>query len=132
MVVKYRPGKLGAKPDALTRRSDVYPKGESRAYAQSNPHNFHSILRVEQLMAAQIIDTGLLLSEIRQALPLDEYSKNHMERLRAQANPDPNDPLSILEDGLLRQNGLIYVPDHADLRLKILEIYHDHKIAGHP
>ena len=24
--INYRPGRLGAKPDALTRRSDVYPK----------------------------------------------------------------------------------------------------------
>jgi hypothetical protein len=26
MVIRFRPGKLGAKPDALTRRWDVYPK----------------------------------------------------------------------------------------------------------
>ncbi|GAW02978.1 retrotransposon nucleocapsid protein [Lentinula edodes] len=25
-VINYRPGRLGAKPDGLTRRSDVYPK----------------------------------------------------------------------------------------------------------
>jgi hypothetical protein len=26
MVIQFRPGKLGGKPDALTRRWDVYPK----------------------------------------------------------------------------------------------------------
>ena len=27
-IITYRPGRLGAKPDAITRRSDVYPKKE--------------------------------------------------------------------------------------------------------
>jgi hypothetical protein len=44
-VVKYHPGRLGTKPDALTRRPDVYPKGEDRAYAQANPYNFQSMFK---------------------------------------------------------------------------------------
>ena len=39
-VIRFRPGKLGTKPDALTRRWDVYPKGGNSDYAQANPHNF--------------------------------------------------------------------------------------------
>jgi RNase H-like domain found in reverse transcriptase len=28
MVIRFHPGRLGTKPDALTRRPDLYPKGE--------------------------------------------------------------------------------------------------------
>jgi hypothetical protein len=35
--VRYRPGKQGGKPDALTRRSDVFPKEGSSAYTLANP-----------------------------------------------------------------------------------------------
>src|SRR4029077_20631307 len=34
MIVHFRPGKLGAKPDALTRRWDVYPKEGDKDYAR--------------------------------------------------------------------------------------------------
>jgi hypothetical protein len=36
MVIRFRPGKLGGKPDALTRRWDVYPKEGDKAYSQLN------------------------------------------------------------------------------------------------
>jgi hypothetical protein len=53
-VIKFRPGRLGTKADALTRRPDVYPKGEDRAYAQANPHNFQSIFKAENLRSATL------------------------------------------------------------------------------
>ena len=40
MVVCFRPGKLGAKPDSLTRHWDIYPKEGDKDYARVNPHNF--------------------------------------------------------------------------------------------
>ena len=43
LLVRFRPGKLGAKPDALTRRWDVYLKRGSSNYVNANPQNFHSI-----------------------------------------------------------------------------------------
>jgi RNase H-like domain found in reverse transcriptase len=39
-IIRYRAGRLGTKPDALTHRRDMYPKGEDGAYALENPHNF--------------------------------------------------------------------------------------------
>jgi len=39
LVIHFRPGKLGAKPDALTRRWDVYPKEGDSGYTQVNPQN---------------------------------------------------------------------------------------------
>ena len=40
MVIRFQPGRLGGKPDALTRQWDVYPKEGDKAYAQVNPQNF--------------------------------------------------------------------------------------------
>ena len=39
LIIRFRPGKLGAKPDALTRRWDVYPKEGDRGFTRVNPQN---------------------------------------------------------------------------------------------
>ena len=41
LVIHFRPRKLGAKPDSLTRRWDVHLKEGERDYASVNPHNLH-------------------------------------------------------------------------------------------
>jgi len=51
LVIKFCPGYLGMKPDALTRRWDVYPKGGNTGYATVNPYNFKPIFTQEQLAA---------------------------------------------------------------------------------
>ena len=52
LVIRFRPGRLGTKPDALTRRWDVYPKRGNTGYATVNPHNFKPIFTQEQLAAS--------------------------------------------------------------------------------
>ena len=52
LVIRFRPGRLGTKPDALTRRWDVYPKGGNTGYATVNSHNFKPIFTQEQLAAS--------------------------------------------------------------------------------
>ncbi|KIO05095.1 hypothetical protein M404DRAFT_78420, partial [Pisolithus tinctorius Marx 270] len=49
MVIQFRPGKLGAKPDTLTRRWDIYPKEGDSDYAQVNPQNLRPVFMQEQL-----------------------------------------------------------------------------------
>jgi len=44
-LICYWEGWLGTKPDALTHREDVYPRGEN-AYALANPHNFQSMFKL--------------------------------------------------------------------------------------
>ena len=39
LAIHFRPGKLGAKPDALTRHWDVYRKGGNSDFALANPSN---------------------------------------------------------------------------------------------
>jgi len=43
LVIRFCPGHLGTKPDAFTRRWDVYPKGGNTGYTTVNPHNFKLI-----------------------------------------------------------------------------------------
>ena len=40
MIIRFCPGKLGTKPDALTRHWDVYCKGGNSDFTLANPSNF--------------------------------------------------------------------------------------------
>jgi len=52
LSICFHPGKLGAKPDTLTCRSDVYPKGGEADYSSVNPQNYRPIFTKEQLTAS--------------------------------------------------------------------------------
>jgi RNase H-like domain found in reverse transcriptase/Reverse transcriptase (RNA-dependent DNA polymerase) len=52
MVIRFRPGHLGTKPDALTCRSDLYPKGEGKPYGTVNPQNCRPVFSSTQLSAS--------------------------------------------------------------------------------
>ena len=52
LVIRFRPGHLGTKPDTLTRQWDIYPKEENTGYVTVNPHNFKLIFTQEQLVAS--------------------------------------------------------------------------------
>lgn len=132
-VIKYRPGRLGTKPDALTRRPDVYPKGEGGAIAhQPNAHNIHAFFSPSRIFAAHVIDNASIIFRIRQLTPTDTFAIPIIERLRNRSEPDPNEPYSLVDDGLLSRASRIYVPDGENLRLDILRQHHDHQLAGHP
>ena len=70
LVIRFGPGRLGTKPDALTRRWDVYPKRGNTGYATVNPHNFKPIFTQEQL-AASVWATVLLFPSLRAATVVD-------------------------------------------------------------
>ena len=143
LVIRFRPGKLGAKPDALTRRWDVYPKEGDSDYSVVNPHNFRPVFTQEQLAsslratilhypvlrASFLLDEDQLRSDIRSALnsasPTPELAKGL--ELATQGHPR----WSKDDEGWLRLNGRIYVPDVDDLRLRVLRSRHDHPTAGH-
>src|SRR3984957_9442931 len=48
LVIRFRPGKHGAKPYALTRRWYVYPKEGDSDYAKVNPQNLRPVFTNEQ------------------------------------------------------------------------------------
>ena len=85
MIIHFCPGKLGVKPDALTRCWDVYRKGGNSDFALMNLSNFRPIFTQEQLSAslhptyfatpiiysAVIMDIEKLHNNIRSFLPLE-------------------------------------------------------------
>ena len=137
LVIRFRPGKLGAKPDALTRRWDVYAKEGGNDYAKVNPHNFRPVFTQEQL-SASLRATSLISLAFRgsslmdvEALHTDIQAGYASDPITSAQLPLPSDPRWTLSEGLLLLNDRIYVPDAADLRLRVIKNKHDHPLAGH-
>ena len=138
MVIRFRPGKLGAKPDALTRRWDVYPKEGDTGYAKVNPQNLRPVFTQEQLMislratyleapvlrAVELMDIERLHNDILSALPSDPIAQVWL-------SDKTNSRWSVDEAGFLHLDNRIYVPDSDDLHLRVLRSKHDHPLAGH-
>ena len=137
LVICFRPGKLGAKLDSLTRRWDVYLKEGERDYASVNPHNLCPVFTNKQLasslratlfytpvlQASIIMDIQSLHSDICSALHDNPAISEHLSNLIHRWSKDP--------EGLLQLDNHIYVPDMGNLRLKVLQHNHDHPVAGH-
>ena len=138
LVICFCPGKLGAKPDALTRQWDVYPKEGDSGYAQVNPQNLRPVFTQEQLSnslrvtylefpvlcAVTIMDVETLHNNILSMLPSDPIAQVRLS--------DPPDSCwSVDETGFLCLDGRIYVPDSGDLHLRVLWYRHDHPLSGH-
>jgi len=70
LVIRFHPGCLGTKLDALTKQWDVYPKGGNTGYTTVNPHNFKSIFTQEQL-AVSVQATVLLFPSLCTATVMD-------------------------------------------------------------
>jgi hypothetical protein len=125
-VIHYRAGRLGAKPDALTRRPDVYPKKSDQL--ATNAINNKVAIPPELLRATVILNEEALISRIRHA-PHDPYFTKKSQEV----SQGRDKAISLSPDGLLLlRSGKIYVPDHDSLRLDILRSNHDHKLRGHP
>ena len=141
LVIRFRPGRLGGKPDALTRRWDVYPKEGESNYSVVNPHNFKPVFTTEQL-STSIRATSLYVPILCGIMVMD-IEKVHQDILTAQSS-DPT-LQSHLEDpsdsgntrwsqdslGFIHYDGHIYVPDSDNLHLRILQFKHDHLVSGH-
>jgi hypothetical protein len=136
--ITYRPGRQGAKPDSLTRRSEDLPReGDQRLTHQSQV-----VLKPENL------DISLNATSQENALEED----NEITELFKQAyenDPIPNQILNDLRikkqhsklislaecseaDSLLYYRERKYVPDYLPLKLYLLKQYHDSPTAGHP
>lgn len=141
LVICYHPGKLGVKPDTITRRWDVYPKEGDTGYASANPQNFRPLfdnktltsslcatfLEGPVLRASVIMDIKNLHQTIKSSYTLDPEAEANL----LLAKDDSNKRWSIDDSGFLQFDSRIYVPDTADLQLQILCYYHDHILAGH-
>src|SRR5882672_7495309 len=137
-IIRFRPGKPGTKPDALTRRWDVYLKEGNSNYATVNPQNYRPVFTSKQL-ASSLRATTLTIPALRGSLIMDA-ERLHSD-IWSQLREDPtseehlnnqSDPSWTLDpDGLLRHLRSIYVPNSGNLRLCVLLYSHDNPLAGH-
>src|SRR5882724_7923676 len=137
LIIRFHPGKLRTKPNALTRRWGIYLKEGNSDYASVNPQNFHLVFTSKQLASSLrattlsipvlrgslIMDAEKLHSNIRYQLREDPISAEHLDKQSDSWTLDP--------DGLLRNSGWIYILDSRSLRLRVLQYTHDHPLAGH-
>ncbi|KIN98932.1 hypothetical protein M404DRAFT_30899 [Pisolithus tinctorius Marx 270] len=138
MVIRFRPGKLGAKPNALTIQWDVYPKEGNSSYAQVNLQNLRPVFTQEQLEVS--LHATYLEYLVLQAVALMDIEKLHIDILTTLPDDpvsqiclsDMSDPQwSVDEISFLCLDGRIYVPDSNDLHLRVLQLKHDHPLSGH-
>ena len=110
------------KPDALTRRWDVYLKEGGNTYETVNPQNlrpiFTSTQLTESLQATSLItpaiqatitmDSERLLTDIKSHQATNDKALKHLN--------DMSDPRwTQLANGLLRHDNRIYVPETGNL-----------------
>ena len=109
-VINYRPGRLGAKPDAITRRPDVYPKKTFQD--TTNAINKKILIPPEQLRAVIAINEGKTLRKIinlTKGLGLDE------EGIKYKISMEQGNKEFTQEGVLILRNGRIYVPNLEDI-----------------
>ena len=125
MILRFHPGKLGAKPNALTRRWDVYPKEGDKDYTR-DPQNFRPVFTQEHLTSS--LRATYLYAPVLRVSSLVDVEAIHKDILLAQpsdpalaeylSHPIPeNSRWSRDADGLVRLDKQIYIPDTNNLRL---------------
>lgn len=136
--ITYRPGKQGAKPDALTRRSEDLPKeGDERLLHQSQ-----TVLKRENLDPRVKFHAARLPTELpadlsdlfNQGYAADEVLKSIREAIR---QGKPRHARITLSECVEAHDRLyfrerLYVPDHDELKAELLRRCHESPVAGHP
>ena len=153
MVIRFRPGKLGEKPDSLTRRADFYLKKGDRDFTLANPQNLRPIFTQEQLATSlrttrlrdvasdaaalvdasiPILDISALVDDIKAGCSVDPIANKELDRC-LRGSPSPR--FSLSTTGLLLFDRRVYVPDYrpeqGNVRTRVLQQKHDHPTAGH-
>jgi predicted aspartyl protease len=136
--IKYRPGKAGGKPDALTRRSGDLPKGGDERLKFQN----QVVLKPENLdLSATSVKEdrseveGLRVKELLQkAYDEDDLVRDIMKAVKTGQRRHAKIPLAECEiqDDMLYRSGRLYIPKNDELRLQLIKDHHDSRAAGHP
>jgi RNase H-like domain found in reverse transcriptase len=139
--IRFRPGRLGTKPDALTRRPDLYPKGKGKPYGTVNPQNCHPVFLSTQL-STSLRATAMLpvalhgiitmdIEELRKDIPTAYDTDPAVQSFRADYNDSKYLRWSVDNVGFVWIDQQILVPESGDLRLHVLQSFHDHPVSGH-
>ena len=141
MVIRFQPGCLRTKPDALTRRPDLYPKGEGKSYGTVNPQNCRPVFSSSQL-SASLCATEMLPAVLRGvvAMDIEELQKDILTAYDTdpavqsfRADPENSKYSRWSEDdvGFIWIDQRILVPESGDLWLRVLQSFYDHPVSGH-
>lgn len=136
--ITYRPGKQGAKPDSLTRRSEDLPKeGDKRLRQQSQ-----TVLKRENIdprvrFHAARLPADLppdLMDLFRRGYEKDEVLQSVQTALREGKPRHARLTLAecVEQDDLLYFRDRLYVPDCDNLKAELLRRCHESPVAGHP
>ena len=135
--ITYRPGVQGQKPDALTRRSQDAPAlEEARSYRKQTllrPELFDPPAEDLTVHVLEMTDRSI------EQIIVDEYPNDEFiqETLKLMQDGIRRSKKISLSECEARGNRLYYrnrlvIPDHDELKLKLLEHVHDLPVAGHP
>lgn len=132
-LIRHRPGRLGGKPDALSRREDLRPDGPDNANKVLLDTNRFYTLAMRRGMVRTDGDTDLL-RRIRESESFDEELIEAIEKLKDGAPRALANDLEEwnTEDGLLLYRGKVYVPKDEEVRRDIVKLHHDSLPVGHP
>ncbi len=140
--IHYRPGKLGGKPDALTRRSGDLPRaGDLRLEHQKQvllkPRNLE--LAVNELGENVVVNESEedeeppLQELIKEGHTHDDFAMEILDALSKGLRHSKKITLGDCEEreGLLYYQNRLYVPDYKETRTRVCELHHDLPAAGH-
>jgi Integrase zinc binding domain len=141
MVIRFRPGHLGTKPNALTRWPDLYPKGEGKPYGTVNPQNCRPVFSSTQL-SASLRATAMLPVALCGIITMDieELQKDILaaydtdpavQSFHADSDNSKYLRWSVDDVGFVWIDQRILVPESGDLWLRVLQSFHDHPVSGH-
>ena len=136
--IVYRPGKAGAKPDALTRRSGDLPQEEGderiteRQKAVLKPQNLPNELRLLADIPPPVGRTPLE-SLLVEAYETDPFPQSVLDDLAkgTQRRKDISLSLCAEANGRLHYDSRLFVPNHDPLKLHLFRTYHDSPTVGH-
>jgi Integrase zinc binding domain len=141
MVIRFCPGCLETKPDALTRRPDLYPKGEGKPYGTVNPQNCRPVFSSTQL-SASLQATAMLPAALCGIITMDieELQKDILtaydtdpavQSFHADSDNCKYLQRSVDDVEFIRINQWILVPESGDLWLHVLQSFYDHPVSRH-
>ena len=122
----------------MTHRWDIYLKEGGSGYTSINPQNLRPIFTQEQLSAS--LRATVLLYPVLRGSVIKDVEKLHQDILAglrddpvaiAHKSDGPESRWKMDEQGFLRLDGRMYLPDILELRLKVLQYKHDHLVSGH-
>jgi hypothetical protein len=133
-TLRHRPGKLSAKPDALSRRPDhqIDEKNDNQNQVLLKPAYFSA--KATQRGHLRIAADKTLLQRIRESSAKDQQVTDALHTLQTAGPRQLRKGLEEwnVEDRLILFRGKVYVPKDEDIRRDLVQLHHDTLQAGHP